>query len=70
MSGQFPPELQSWFIPYLNGCVVNDLCKDKATNVNRVLVNGQVKGQDGVNHRDCDHRDEKMKTVIYHAHGM
>ena len=47
-----PPELQSWFIPYLTGSIVNDICKDKATNVHRVLVNGQVKGQDGVQHKD------------------
>ena len=64
-----PPELQSWFIPYLTGSIVNDICKDKATNVHRVLVNGQVKGQDGVQHKDCDSREEKMLSVIYHAHG-
>jgi len=64
-----PEDLRIWFFQYLNGCVMNDLLKGQVTNVNRVLVNGQVKGQDGVNHKDCDSKDEGYKTLIYHAHG-
>ena len=64
-----PEDLRIWFFQYFNGCVMNDLLKGQVKNVNRVLVNGQVKGQDGVNHKDIDDKEEVVKTVIYHAHG-
>ena len=64
-----PEDLRIWFIQYLNGCVINDILKGEVTNVERVLVNGQVKGQDGVNHTDHDDKNDIVKSVIYHAHG-
>ena len=65
-----PQHLQSWFIPYLTGSLINDILKGKATNVHRVLVNGQVKGLDGVQHKDDEVKgDGGMISVIYHAHG-
>ena len=64
-----PEDLRIWFIQYLNGCVINDILKGQVTNVERILVNGQVKGQDGVDHTDHDNKDDIVKSVIYHAHG-
>ena len=58
-----PEDLRIWFFQYFNGCVMNDLLKGQVTNVNRVLVNGQVKGQDGVNHKDIDDKEEVVKTA-------
>tara|TARA_B100000287_G_scaffold398632_1_gene416188 strand:+ start:781 stop:1362 length:582 start_codon:yes stop_codon:yes gene_type:complete len=62
---RFPPW---WFLDYFNLCVYNDICKEyNLTNCHRVLLNGQLPGQNGCNHCDSDY--EEYLTIIYMASG-
>ena len=63
-----PQELNSWFNHLLRGSIINDILKDKVSQCDRILVNGQVSGLKGVDHTDHDAPNEKI-TVIYMAHG-
>ena len=57
-----------WFIDYFNKCIYNDICKDdNITHCHRILLNGQVKGQNSQNHCDSDY--DCYLSVIYHASG-
>ena len=57
-----------WFLDYFNLCVYNDICKEyNLTNCHRVLLNGQLPGQNGCNHCDSDY--EEYLTIIYMASG-
>ena len=58
-----------WFPDYLNKCIYNDICKDLELpgHCHRILLNGQVPGQNGQNHCDSDYED--YLSVIYMGHG-
>ena len=57
-----------WFIDYFNRCIYNDICKELNINhCHRILLNGQLPGQNGCNHCDADSKD--YLSIIYMAHG-
>jgi hypothetical protein len=58
-----------WFVDYFNMCIYNDICKDLNLpgHCHRILLNGQVPGQDGHNHSDSDY--DTYLTAIYMGHG-
>ena len=58
-----------WFVDYFNMCIYNDICKDLELpgHCHRILLNGQVPGQEGQNHCDSDYED--YLSVIYMGHG-